>query len=168
VFVDETGAKTKMGRFYGRAEHGARLSAALPHGHWKTTTFVGGPRLTGMTAPMVLDGPMDGSWFLAYIEQILVPTPSVGDTVIMDNLSSHKMPAVIETINAAGTKIRFFPAYWPDFNAIETAFSKFKASLRKSTARTIPDLWQAIAKAIDEFTPKNCAGYFAAAGYEPG
>ena len=167
VFVDETGASTKMGRLYGRAPRGVRLRAALPHGHWKTTTFVGGLRLTGMTAPMVLDGPMDGPWFLAYVEQILVPTLSVGDTVIMDNLSSHKMPAVIEAINATGANIRFLPAYSPDFNPIENAFSKFKASLRKAAARTIPDLWEAITKAIDEFTPNDCAGYFAAAGYEP-
>lgn len=167
VFVDETGASTKMGRLYGRAPRGVRLRAALPHGHWKTTTFVGGLRLTGMTAPMVLDGPMDGPWFQAYVEQILVPTLSAGDTVIMDNLSSHKMSAVIEAINAAGANVRFLPPYSPDFNPIENAFSKFKASLRKAAARTVPELWDAIAKAIDQFTPKDCAGYFAAAGYEP-
>ena len=120
-----------------------------------------------MTAPMVVDGPMDGPWFQAYVEQILVPTLSVGDTVIMDNLSSHRMPAVTEAINAAGANIRFLPPYSPDFNPIENAFSKLKASLRKAATRTIPDLWEAIAKAIDKFTPNDCAGYFAAAGYEP-
>ena len=167
VFVDETGASTKMGRLYGRAPRGERLRASLPHGHWKTTTFVGGLRLTGMTAPMVLDGPMDGPWFLAYVEQILVPTLSVGDTVIMDNLSSHKMTPVIAAINAVGANIKFLPPYSPDFNPIENAFSKFKASLRKAATRTVSDLWDAIAMAIEEFTPKDCAGYFAAAGYEP-
>ena len=155
VFVEETGASTKMGRLYGRAPRGERLRAALPHGHWKTTTFVGGLRLTGMTAPMVLDGPMDGPWFLAYVEQILVPTLSVGDTVIMDNLSSHKMAPVVAAINAVGANIKFLPPYSPDFNPIENAFSKLKASLRKAATRTVSDLWGAIATAIDEFHAKR-------------
>jgi transposase len=167
VFIDETGASTKMTRLRGRAPRGKRLKASVPHGHWKTTTFVGGLRLSGMTAPMVLDGPMNAAWFLAYIEQILVPTLNPGETVVMDNLSAHKTPAVKTAIEAVGASLRFLPAYSPDFNPIENAFSKLKASLRKSAARTVPSLLDAITCAIDSLTPQDCAGYFANAGYEP-
>jgi transposase len=167
VFIDETGASTKMTRLRGRAPRGERLKASVPHGHWATTTFVGGLRLTGMTAPMVLDGPMNGDWFLAYTKQILVPTLEPGDIVVMDNLSTHKLPAVKVAIEEAGAHLRFLPPYSPDFNPIENAFSKLKASLRKAAARTVPALWDAIATAIDSLTPHDCAGYFAAAGYEP-
>lgn len=167
IFIDETGASTKMARLRGRAPRGQRLSASMPHGHWKTTTFVGGLRLTGMTAPMVLDGPMNGACFLAYVQQVLVPTLEPGEVVIMDNLSTHKIPAVQAAIEEAGASLRFLPAYSPDFNPIENAFSKLKAALRKAAARTVPALWQAISIAIDSFTPQDCANYFAAAGYEP-
>jgi transposase len=167
VFIDETGASTKMTRLRGRAPRGKRLRASVPHGHWKTTTFVGGLRLSGMTAPMVLDGPMNAGWFLAYIEQILVPTLKPGETVVMDNLSAHKTPAVRTAIEGAGANLRFRPAYSPDFNPIENAFSKLKAYLRKSAARAIPSLWDAIKSGIDSLTPQDCAGYFARAGYEP-
>lgn len=119
-----------------------------------------------MTAPMVLDGPMNGDWFLAYTEQVLVPTLESGDIVIMDNLSTHKLPAVKMAIERAGASLRFLPAYSPDFNPIENAFSKVKAHLRKSAARTVPALWDAITTAIDSLTPLDCAGYFTAAGYE--
>ena len=167
VFIDETGASTKMTRLRGRAPRGQRLRASVPHGHWKTITFVGGLRLSGMTAPMVLDGPMNANWFLAYIEQILVPTLKSGETVVMDNLSAHKTPAVRTAIENTGASLRFLPAYSPDFNPIENAFSKLKSSLRKSASRTIPSLWNAIAIAIDSLTPQDCAGYFARTGYEP-
>jgi transposase len=165
VFIDETGASTKMARRHGRAPRGERLRASIPHGHWKTTTFVGGLRLSGMTAPMVLDGPMTGGWFLAYVEQILVPTLRPGDTVILDNLAAHKNAAVRSAIEAAGANIRFLPPYSPDLNPIENAFAKLKARLRKAAARTIDQLWDAIAEAIDAFSPPECANYFAAAGY---
>jgi transposase len=166
VFIDETGASTKMARRYGRAPRGERCRAPVPHGHWKTTTFVGALRLEGMTAPMVLDGAMHGAAFLAYVEQVLAPTLSPGDIVIMDNLPAHKSAAVRHAIEAAGAERRFLPPYSPDFNPIEMAFSKLKAFLKKTAARTINDLWDAIAIGIDTFTPTECQNYFAAAGYD--
>lgn len=165
VFIDETGATTKMARRHGRAPRGQRLKLSMPHGHWKTTTFIGGLRLGGMTAPMVLDGPMTGGWFLAYVEQVLVPTLRPGDVVILDNLAAHKNAAIRAAIEAAGASLRFLPPYSPDLNPIENAFAKLKALLRKAAARTIDELWTTIAKAIDLFTPSECANYFKAAGY---
>jgi transposase len=166
VFLDETGATTKMARRHGRAPRGERLRASVPHGHWKTTTFIGGLRLSGMTAPMVLDGPMTGGWFVAYVEQILVPTLKPGDIVILDNLAAHKSAAARTAIEMAGGRLLFLPPYSPDLNPIENAFSKLKALLRKAAARTVEQLWKAIAHAIDAFTPNECANYFAAAGYD--
>ena len=166
VFIDETGASTKMARRYGRARRGERCRAPVPHGHWKTTTFVGALRLEGMTAPMVLDGAMHGAAFLAYVEQVLVPTLAPGDIVVMDNLPAHKPVAVRHAIEGAGAELRFLPPYSPDFNPIEMAFSKLKAFLKKVAARTVDDLWDAIARGIDTFTPTECQNYFAAAGYD--
>ncbi|MEP0583343.1 MAG: IS630 family transposase, partial [Roseibium sp.] len=140
--------------------------APIPHGHWKTTTFVGALRLEGMTAPMVLDGAMNGPAFLAYVEQVLVPTLTPGDIVIMDNLPAHKPAAVRAAIEAAGAGLRFLPPYSPDFNPIEMAFSKLKSFLKKTAARTKEDLWDAIGTGIDLFTPAECINYFAAAGYD--
>ena len=167
VFLDETGATTKMARTRGRAPRGERLRAGVPHGHWKTTTFIGGLRLSGMSAPMVLDGPMTGAWFLAYVEQVLAPTLRPGDIVVLDNLPAHKAVAAREAVEAVGARLMFLPPYSPDFNPIENAFSKLKALLRKAAARTIDQLWTAVAEAIDTFTPSECANYFKAAGYEP-
>ena len=138
----------------------------MPHGHWKTTTFVGALRLEGMTAPMVLDGAMNGPAFLAYVEQVLVPTLSPGDIVVMDNLPAHKPTAVRAAIEAAGASLYFLPPYSPDFNPIEMAFSKLKSFLKKVAARTKDDLWAAIGLGIDLFTPTECQNYFAAAGYD--
>jgi len=166
VFIDETGANTKMARLHGRAPRGERLRAAIPHGHWKTTTFVGALRLTGMTAPMVLDGPMTGEWFLAYTEQVLVPTLRSGDVVILDNLPAHKGTAVRAAVEAAGATLLFLPPYSPDFNPIENAFAKLKTLLRKAAARTIDQLWRVIGESLDAFTPNECANYFAAAYYD--
>jgi transposase len=156
VFIDETGASTKMARIRGRAKRGQRCRAAVPHGHWKTTTFTAGLRLDGMTAPMVLDGPMNGDAFLAYIEQFLAPALVKGDVVIMDNLPAHKVTGVRKAIEDVGATLVYLPPYSPDFNPIEMAFSKFKATLRKAAARTIPDLWQAIAEAIEDFSESEC------------
>ena len=167
MFIDETGASTKMARLRGRAPRGQRCRAPVPHGHWKTTTFTGALRLDGMTAPMVLDGPMNGAAFLAYVEQVLVPTLRPGDTVIMDNLPAHKPQGVRQAIERAGARLAYLPPYSPDFNPIENAFAKLKALLRRAAARTIPELWQAIADALPQFTPAECANYFTAAGYEP-
>ena len=166
VFLDETGATTKMARRHGRAARGERPRASVPHGHWKTTTFIGGLRLSVMTAPMVLDGPMTAAWFLAYVEQVLVPTLTPGDIVILDNLAAHKSAAARDAIEATGARMLFLPPYSPDLNPIENAFSKLKAQLRKAAARTLEQLWNAIAQAIDAFTPNECANYFAAAEYD--
>ena len=154
-----------MARRYGRSPRGERCRAPVPHGHWKTTTFVGALRLEGMTAPMILDGAMHGAAFLAYVEQVLAPTLSPGDIVIMDNLPAHKSVAVRQAIEAVGAKLRFLPPYSPDFNPIEMAFSKLKAFLKKIAARTVDDLWDAIAHGIETFTPTECENYFAAAGF---
>jgi transposase len=166
VFIDETGASTKMARLHGRSPRGQRLRAAIPHGHWKTTTFVGALRLTGMTAPMVLDGPMTGEWFLAYARHVLVPTLRPGDVVILDNLPAHKGIAVRETIEATGARLLFLPPYSPDFNPIENAFAKLKTLLRKAAARTVEQLSTVIGNCLDAFTPAECANYFENCGYD--
>ncbi|WP_342167208.1 IS630 family transposase [Methylobacterium sp. SD21] len=167
VFLDETWTSTKMARTRGRSPRGERLRSPVPHGHWKTTTFVAGLRLSGMAAPFVLDGPINRDAFQAYVERVLVPDLTSGDIVVMDNLGSHKGPAVRAAIEAAGARLLFLPPYSPDFNPIEMAFSKLKALLRKAAARTVEGLWAAIGRLIDTITPDECANYFAAAGYEP-
>ena len=167
VFIDETGATTKMARLRGRSRRGERCRAAIPHGHWKTTTFTAGLRLGGLTAPMVLDGPMDGVAFRAYVEQVLVPTLQPGDAVIMDNLPAHRVSGVREALAVAGATLLFLPPYSPDFNPIEQAFAKLKALLRKAAARTVDALSDTIADAINQFTPHECSNFFRAAGYEP-
>ncbi len=165
VFVDETGASTKMARLYGRAPRGDRCVAAVPHGHWKTTTFVGGLRLSGMTAPMVLDGAMNGPAFLAWVEQELAPTLAPGDIVVMDNLPAHKPAAVRAAIESREAALLYLPPYSPDLNPIEMAYSKLKALLKKAAARTVEALRQAIADAIQQITRPDCLGFFKAAGY---
>jgi transposase len=167
VFIDETGASTKMARLRGRAIRGQRCRASVPHGHWKTTTFVGALRLDGMTAPWVLDGPMNGEAFLVYVQKVLVPTLRRGDLVVMDNLPAHKVEGVRAAIEAVGARRWLLPPYSPDLNPIENAFSKLKALLRKAAARTIPELWDAVRDALPAFTPAECANYFTTTGYEP-
>ena len=166
VFIDETGATTKMARLRGRATRGERCKAAIPHGHWKTTTLTAGLRLTGIAAPMLIDGPMDGDAFRAYVAQVLVPELHRGDVVVMDNLPAHRVSGVREAIEAAGADLLYLPPYSPDFNPIENAFAKLKALLRATAARTIPGLWNAVADSIEQFTPDECKNYFAAAGYD--
>jgi transposase len=165
VFLDETGAATNMARRYGRCPRGERLLSSVPWGHWKTTTFVAGLRSDRLTAPCVLDGPMDGETFKAYVEQFLTPSLSPGDTVIMDNLPSHKVRGVREAIAAAGADVRYLPPYSPDLNPIEQLFAKLKALLRKAAPRTYDDLFTAIADAIALITPQECANYVANRGY---
>ena len=167
VFIDETWASTNMARRRGRAPRGERLRVGIPHGHCKTTTFVAGLRRTGMIAPMVLDGPINGAAFQAYVDQVLVPELREGDIVIMDNLGSHKGKGVREAIEAAAANLLYLPPYSPDFNPIENAFSKLKARLRKAAERTVDGLWSAIGATVDAFTAQDCANYFAAAGYDP-
>ncbi len=165
VFIDETGAKTNMARLRGRSLKGSRLKAALPWGHWKTTTFVAGLRTSGLTAPMVLDGAMNGAAFKAYVEQVLAPSLAPRDIVIMDNLSSHKVDGVRQAIKAKGAFLLYLPAYSPDLNPIELAFSKLKALLRKAAARSVDELWRVIADLLDEFSPQECQNFFRHAGY---
>lgn len=143
-----------MARLRGRALRGERCRAGVPHGHW-------------MTAPFVYDGAMNGQVFLAYVEQVLVPTLSPGDVVIMDNLPAHKAAGIRDAIEAAGASLLYLPPYSPDFNPIENAFSKLKALLRAKAERTIAALWDTVGSVLDRFTPAECANYFKAAGYEP-
>ncbi|MEM6423457.1 MAG: IS630 family transposase [Pseudomonadota bacterium] len=167
IFIDETWLNTKMARLRGRAPRGKRLRMSVPHGHWKTTTFVAGLRLSGIDAPMLIDGPINGEIFQAYVDRVLVPTLRPGDVVIMDNLGSHKGAGVRAAIEAAGAEVCYLPPYSPDFNPIENAFAKLKALLRKAAARSRDLLWDAVAEAIQRYEPRECANYFAAAGYEP-
>jgi transposase len=165
VFIDETGTSTNMARQRGRALRGERLVAKIPHGHWKTTTFVAGLRSTGLTAPFVLDGPMNGDAFLAYATQFLAPTLKPGDVVVMDNLSAHKVSGVREAIEAVGASLLYLPPYSPDFNPIEQVFAKLKALLRKAAERTVNGLWNRIASLIEAFLPTECENYLRHAGY---
>jgi transposase len=155
-----------MARRHGRCPRGERLRVGVPHGHWKTTTFVGALTLRGFIAPMVLDGPINRIAFETYVASVLVPELRPGDVVVMDNLSSHKGPQVREMIEAAGAELRYLPPYSPDFNPIENAFSKLKALLRKAAERTRDGLWSTIGIAIDLFSPDECRNYFVAAGYD--
>jgi len=157
-----------MAQLRGRSLKGQRLNAAIPWGHWKTTTFVAGLRTTGLTAPMVLDGAMNGAAFKAYVEQVLAPTLGPGDIVVMDNLSSHKVAGVREAIKVTGAFLLYLPPYSPDLNPIELAFAKLKALLRKAAARSVDELWRVIANLLDEFTPHECTNFFRHAGYALG
>jgi transposase len=165
VFIDETWATTNMTRRLGRCPRGQRLVAAVPHGHWKTSTFVAALRAKGLTAPLVLDGAMNGDAFRAYVEQFLAPTLAPGDIVIMDNLGSHKVSGVRQAIEARGASLLYLPPYSPDLNPIEQSFAKLKALIRKAAARTREALWNSIGDLTTRFTPDECATYFANAGY---
>lgn len=154
-----------MTRLYGRSKRGQRCRAAVPHGHWMTTTFTAALRRTALTAPMTLDGPMNAAAFRAYVEQVLVPTLNPGDIVVMDNLPAHKGAPVRTMIEACGASLLLLPPYSPDFNPIENAYAKFKSNLRKAAARTVEALETAIADALRTFAPDECANYFNAAGY---
>jgi transposase len=154
-----------MARRYGRCPRGQRLVSSVPWGHWKTTTFVAALRVDRITAPCVLDGPMDGDSFRAYVEQSVVPTLRQDDIVVIDNLSSHKVAGIREAIEAAGAELRYLPPYSPDLNPIEQLFAKIKALLRKAAARTIDALIAAIADALTKVTPGECANYLADQGY---
>jgi transposase len=165
VFLDETWATTNMARRYGRAPRGERVIASVPHGHWKTSTFVAGLRNDAITAPLVIDGAMNGETFRAYIEQFLAPTLAHGDIVIMDNLASHKVAGVREAIEARRATLIYLPPYSPDLNPIEQAFAKLKALLRKAAPRTLEALWAVIGEALSAFPSTECANYLANAGY---
>ena len=154
-----------MARRYGRAPRGERLVAHVPHGHWKTTTFLAALRHDGITAPCVFDGPINGERFRAYVEQFLAPTLGEGDIVIMDNLGSHRVAGIKNAIENKGATLLYLPPYSPDLNPIEQVFAKLKSILRKTAARTVDALWNAIGRTIDDFSPQECSNYLANAGY---
>jgi transposase len=165
VFIDETWAKTNMTRTHGRCARGQRLVARVPHGKRKTLTFVAGLRCDGITAPCILDGPINAESFLAWVVQFLIPTLRPGDIVVMDNLSSHKKPIIRRVIRAAGAKLFYLPPYSPDLNPIEQAFAKLKILLRKANARSFEQVEVAIARLLKTITPRECRNFFAHAGY---
>jgi transposase len=165
VFIDETWAATNMTRSYGRAPKGSRCVDSAPLGDWQTTTFVAGLRLNQLTAPMVVDGPMDGELFLAWIEQFLCPTLQPGDIVILDNLSSHKVDGVQQAVALAGAVVLYLPPYSPDLNPIEKLFSKLKTLLRKAAVRATEELWTEIGTLLNTITASECSNYFTSSGY---
>jgi transposase len=165
VFIDETAANTKMTRLNGRCRRGERLVGRVPHGHWKTITFVAALRRSGMTAPWVLDGSMTGKMFLAYVERCLAPTLKRRDVVIMDNLAAHKAPGVRQAIEAAGATVSYLPKYSPDLNPIELSFSKLKAFLRKLAERTVQRLCRQIASFARGLSAREASNFFRHAGY---
>lgn len=165
VFLDETWCSTNMTRRYGRAPRGERAQAAVPHGHWKTSTFVAGLRHNGIVAPMVFDGAMNGLIFRHYISEQLAPTLRPGDVVVMDNLSAHKVSGIRELIEAQGASLLYLPAYSPDLNPIELMFAKLKHLLRSASARTIDALWTTLGSCLDRFAPDECARYLRHCGY---
>jgi transposase len=165
VFIDETWVKTNMAPLRGWSRKGERLIARVPHGHWKTMTFLAALRCDTITAPCVFDGPIDGESFRRYVEQFLVPTLRPGDVVIMDNLGSHKSNSVRALIRSAGARLFFLPPYSPDLNPIEQVFAKLKHLLRKAKERSIEAAWRRIGTLLQCFTADECRNYFRNAGY---
>lgn len=165
VFIDETGLDTAMVRRYGWGACGRRVRGSSPQEHWHTSTFVAALRQQGLTAPMVIQGAMDGAFFKAYVKEVLCPTLSPGDIVVWDNLSSHQVAGVREAIEAVGATLKPLPPYSPDFNPIEQVFAKLKSLLRKAGERTVEALWQTLAKVLNQFTPAECENYLRGAGY---
>ena len=165
VFLDETSTNTAMIRRYGWGPKGARLVDTAPQGHWRTTTFIAGLRHSGIVAPLVLDGPMTGDVFRAYVAQFLAPALRAGDVVVMDNLPVHKVAGVREAIAAVGAGILYLPPYSPDLNPIEQVFAKLKALLRKAASRTRDALWDTIGQLLTAFSPAECQNYLINAGY---
>ena len=165
VFLDETGTATNMARRYGRCSAAERLVAAVPHGHWRTTTFVAGLRQTGVVAPLVLDGPMTGPAFRAYVEQFLAPALAPGDVVVLDNLAAHRVDGIHQAITAVGASLLYLPPYSPDLNPIEQLFAKLKALLRKAAARNKDALWTAIGRLLDTVPASECLNYLNHCGY---
>ena len=165
VFLDETATATNMARRYGRSPSDQRLVVAVPHGHWRATTFIAGLRQTGILAPLVLDGPMTGLAFRAYVEQCLAPALAPGDVVVLDNLAAHKVDGVRQAIAAAGASILYLPPYSPDLNPIEQLFAKLKALLRQAAARTKDQLWSIMGRLLDACPTTECSNYLRHCGY---
>jgi transposase len=165
IFIDESGVTTDLLRRYGRSPRGVRLRDYTPYGHWQTHTVVAGLRVDGLVAPAVFDGPIDNPTFLAYVEQVLVPTLRPGDVVVLDNLTMHKQPEVQAAIERVGAWIRFLPPYSPDFNPIEQAFAKLKAFLRAARPRSFDQVVELVAIALDLFSPAECLNFVRHCGY---
>jgi transposase len=166
VFIDETWTKTNMAPLRGWAPRGQRLTAKVPHGHWKTMTFLAALRHDRVEAPWLVDGPINGERFLLYVEKVLVPTLQPGDIVVMDNLGSHKGKAVRRAIRQAGAKLFFLPKYSPDLNPIEQLFAQLKHWLRRAAERTVETVCKAIGQTLERVTPDHCSNYFANSGYD--
>jgi transposase len=166
VFIDETAISTNMARRFGWAPQGQRCRASVPFGHWRTKTLIAALRFDRVDAPMTIDGALDGASFLAYVEQVLAPTLSAGEVVVMDNVAIHKVAGVREAIAAKGANVLYLPPYSPDFNPIEKSFSKIKSILERIAARTVDALQAAVGEALRSFTPQECMNYFAASGYD--
>ena len=167
VFIDETAVTTNMVRPNGWSPRGERLIGEVPMGHWETLTLIAGFRRTGIVAPMMIKGAMNGEAFLAYIKQCLAPTLRRRDIVVIDNVSFHKVAGVEEAIKARGAELRYLPQYSPDLNPIESVFSPLKAMLRKAAERTVNGLQRCVGFFIRGLKPSECIGYFRNAGYDP-
>jgi len=165
VFIDETGLNTKLARRYGRCPRGERCVSAIPHGHWQSSTFLAALRQEQITAPFLVDGPVDAEVFLVYLQQVLLPCLKPGDTLILDNLATHKVQGVASLLQAKGVALRYLPPYSPDLNPIELAFAKLKAHLRRAAARTRDHLITALADSLDTFSAADCRAFFRHAQY---
>ena len=165
VFIDETGLNTKMARLRGRCPVGQRCLNAIPHGHWQSSTFIAALRHEGIAAPFLVEGAVDAEVFTAYLEQVLCPELRAGDTLILDNLSTHKIQNVTPLLAACGVGVRYLPPYSPDLNPIEQAFAKLKAHLRQAAARNLNDLHSALATALFSFSAQHCNNFFRHAQY---
>ena len=165
MFIDETGLNTKLARNYGRCPMGQRCTSAIPHGHWQSSTFIAALRYESITAPFLVEGPVDADVFRAYLEHVLCPQLHEGDTVILDNLSTHKIQDVARILSPQGVNVRYLPPYSPDFNPIEPAFAKLKAHLRQAAARTWGGLYSALVPALNSFSAQHCQGFFHHAQY---
>jgi len=167
VFIDETGLNTKLARHHGRCPLGERCLSAIPHGHWQSSTFIAALRQESITAPFLIEGAVDAEVFTVYLQQVLGPQLRAGDTLILDNLSTHKIQAVAPLLATHGVGVRYLPPYSPDLNPIEQAFAKLKAHLRQAAARTLAELQMALANALNSFSPQHCRGFFRHAHYAP-
>jgi transposase len=165
VFIDETGLNTKLARLHGRCPRGQRCLSAIPHGHWQSSTFLAALRHDSIDAPFLIEGPVDAEVFTAYLEQVLCPQLHAGDTLILDNLSTHKIQIVRRLLSARGVGLRYLPPYSPDLNPIELAFAKLKAHLRQRAARTLDELYSALAVSLNSFSPTHCRAFFRHARY---
>ena len=165
VFIDETGLNTKLARLYGRCLRGQRCLSVVPHGHWQSTTFIAALRHEQIEAPFLVDGPIDAEIFTVYLQKVLCPCLHPGDTLILDNLATHKVQGVRQLLSEKGIGLRYLPPYSPDLNPIEMAFAKLKAHLRQAAARTLDDLQSAVANSLNAFSASDCRAFFRHAQY---